>query len=691
MVVRRAWFDSTTPKFVEMKPQQIVDRLTSEGTSQRFTIEKEQQREWERSVNILQGFENSRKKESIHLLKTALSNPELEEIQGVVLEYDFRRRGLRMDCILFAPGVIFVIEFKRNKITQNDRNQVTNYCINLAEFHDETIKLLEEGVIMVPILCLTDGNVGNTSNNFEFASRPYDSIIKKPLECDNQSFEKAMIESIEARKCEIEIDRNLWIDSEFSPSSNILDAAISLYGQHDVSAIKRHSSSLAKINSCVEIIKEKIRETRDNISNSIIMISGAPGAGKTLVGLNIAFDEEFRSDSIFVTGNAPLVEVLNVALKNSYKRKSSSKDLDIPSGYAHSNVKHIIENSDFKIVSAHRFLKERGSTTNSNDGKIIVFDEAQRTYKENTEVGRERLPDHEANLILSSMDKKYPQKGCCIVALIGHNQVLTTKERGVIAWFEAAEKEGWKIYVADETLQQKGFFVDDEQKNKHENNSIIEAISEGHLSDSMRYYRNQEIENWIHFLMTNEPEQAKKVSNQLDIEDRILISRSIDNARKYVREKTFGSERMGLLASSGGKRLVGEGIYVIPKAETKIPQWMLTSTDDIRSSNLLDSAVTEFKIQGLEIDYSIVCWDADLRIENGIWKCYRIAGKGWQNYDAHLTPRKNAYRVLLTRARKGMVIYVPEGDKTGLDPSRNPEFYDSVYDYLIDCGAVSID
>ena len=691
MVVRSAWFDSTKPKFVEMKPQQIVDRLASEGTSQHFTIEKEQLKEWKKSVNILQGFENSSKKESLHLLKTVLSNPVLEEIHGVVLEYDFRRRGLRMDCILFAPGVIFVIEFKRNKITQNDRNQVTNYCINLAEFHHETTNLLHNGVIIIPIVCLTDGKVGNTSNMFEFASKPYDSIIKEPLECDNESLEKAMLDSINARKCDVEIDRNLWIDSEFSPSSNILDAAISLYGQHDVSAIKRHSSSLAKINSCVDIIKGKIRETKDNCSNSIIMISGAPGAGKTLVGLNIAFDEEFRSDSVFVTGNAPLVEVLNVALKNSYKHKSASKDLDIPSGYAHSNVDHIIENSDFKIVSAHRFLKERGSTTNSNDGKIIVFDEAQRTYKKGTEVGRERLPDHEANLILSSMAQKYPEKGCCIIALIGHNQVLTTKERGVIAWFEAAEKEGWNIYVADETLQQEGFFVDDEQKGRHQNNSIRKVISEGHLSDSMRYYRNQEIENWIHFLMTNEHEKAKEISSQLNIEDRILISRNIDNARQYVREKTFGSERMGLLASSGGKRLVGEGIYVIPKAETKIPQWMLTSTDDIRSSNLLDSAVTEFKIQGLEIDYSIVCWDADLRIENGTWKCHRIAGKGWQNYDAHLTPRKNAYRVLLTRARKGMVVYVPEGDKTGLDPSRNPKFYDSVYDYLIACGAVSID
>jgi len=145
-----------------------------------------------------------------------------------------------------------------------------------------------------------------------------------------------------------------------------------------------------------------------------------------------------------------------------------------------------------------------------------------------------------------------------------------------------------------------------------------------------------------------------------------------------------------MVASSGARRLIAEGIYVQPQSESNIAHWMLAPSGDVRSSNMLETAMTEYKIQGLEIDYSLVCWDADLRFENGAWKSYRVHGSGWSNFASRLEVRKNTYRVLLTRARKGMVIFIPEGDNTNYDETRNPEYYDGIYEHLIDCGAIDI-
>ena len=687
-----AWYDSDKKSFIESEPKNIVNHLTGEATRLRWHIETEQQEEWEKSVDLLQKNLDQGRKAQLMALRQALSHPDLEEISDIILEYDFRRRGLRMDCILLAPGTIIVIEFKRTKLNQSDRDQVMNYCVNLAEFHETTRHMIKDGGNIIPMLALTEGKLDSKIDQDTFYPKPLDCILEKPLECDSSSLHLAILSALKLRNSKKVIDRDDWLNSRFSPSSTILDAAISLYGQHDVSAIQTHSNPVEKINRCVEGIKKLILKAQKEKQNSIIILSGAPGAGKTLVGLNLVFDESLRQDTVFVTGNAPLVDVLSKTLERSYKRKSNSNTLNIPSGYSHKNVHHIVKNSTFKIVKAHRFLQERGTKNESTDGQILVFDEAQRTYAKGKEVNRERLPKNEAELILESMETKYrdEEKGCVIVALIGHNQVINSFERGTIAWFEAAEERGWKIAISEETLQLKGLFESPKNVAKWRDHALRINLDEGHLSHSIRYYRNQGIEEWVHHVMGGDSDKAKNIASTLKSEDRLFVTRDFNAAKNWIRKKRIGDQRVGMVASSGARRLISEGIYVQPQSESNIAHWMLAPSGDVRSSNMLETAMTEYKIQGLEIDYSLVCWDADLRFENGTWKSYRVHGSGWSNFASRLEVRKNTYRVLLTRARKGMIIFIPEGDKTNYDETRNPEFYDGIYDHLIECGAINI-
>ena len=287
------------------------------------------------------------------------------------------------------------------------------------------------------------------------------------------------------------------------------------------------------------------------------------------------------------------------------------------------------------------------------------------------------------------MEDSY-SKGAVVVALIGHNQAINSGERGIIAWFEAAEKKGWSYSISDETLQLPGLFESEEIVEKWKNSPLRRNLSEGHLSHSIRYYRNQGIEEWAHQVMDGTAEKANSIASKLHDSDKILITRNLNEARNWIRERRIGDERVGMIASSAGRRLIAEGIYVQPQSESNIAQWMLAPSGDVRSSNMLEVAVTQFQIQGLEVDYTLVCWDADLRQENGEWASHQVRGAGWSKSKAMLEFRKNTYRVLLTRARKGMVIFVPKGDESGEDETRDVEFYDGIYNHLIACGATDM-
>lgn len=655
-----AWFTATRASFCATDPLKVAGKLHKAAANQGWHIEPDQDEEWRKCVVSLQD---------------ALKDVRCNKFTDVILEYDFRRRGLRIDTVLFGPGAIFILEFKRGKLTSQDCEQVVNYCINLIEFHKMT---QDEVLKVIPIL--VSRKEKQEEQELHGSWHPdWPQLLTPMVKAHADELASALHSVLKLLPIDSQtpsLNAIDWDSSPFNPSSTILDAALSLYGQHEVSAIKEHASAIEDIDNCIGEIESEIAIATEAKEHRLIFVSGAPGAGKTLVGLRIAFDQKLRNEAVFVTGNAPLVDVLNGSLRKSYVGLLNRK----PGlcGYSKSSNSFVTKNTDFKIVKAHRFLDPKHGST---DGRILIFDEAQRTYEKGKEVNRQKLEDHEANLIIKKMEKI---SGSIIVLLLGHNQHINKSERGASAWLEAAIENNWKFSIAEATLKLAELTNDQDWKD----HPLRQKLSKTHLTYSMRYYRNAEIERWAHHVMTNQPAAATKLAHELPENATIYISRDIKQAKAWVRSKRVGEERAGIIASGQARRLRAEGLFVGEKPD--IVQWMLAPSSDIRSSNMLELVQNQYQIQGLEVDYAIVCWGADLRRENENWASYNVHGSGWQNAGKELEVRLNSYRVLLTRSRKGMVIFVPKGDFNAVDPTRKPKFYDAIYSFLKQCGATDL-
>ncbi len=676
-----AWYYGTRDEFLAASRDTIANQLAGRAADESLEIESTQSEEWRQSVDILQKSLDER----IPILREALIAPGGNLIRYIILEFDFHRRGLRMDCLLLADGVLFIVEFKRTKIQRADRDQVMNYAVNLLEFHRITQEWCDgNGAIVVPVIVLTNGRISSPVEWPTLTGHSWSALAYKPMECDRNSLQEAIRIGLENRRSSAGVSLMGWIDSPFHPSSSILDATLSLYGNHDVVAIQDHAAPKAAIDASVKEIREHIESALTNGKYHIVFLSGAPGSGKTLVGLDIVMRGTTTGGSVFVTGNAPLVEVLNKALGKSYRSQGQRSETWTPTGYHRSDAQLVASAASFKIVKAHNFLGNRGTVHHQEDGRVLVFDEAQRTYEKGRMVLREKLSDHEADLILSAQRKAYPDGGAVVVALIGHNQAINSGERGIVAWLGAAERNGWTFSISNITLDLAE--LEDCEKWKTHESRI--PMQNGHLHQSMRYYRNSEVEEWVSAVLGGDVDKAQSLAITLvENKDTIWLTRRLETARKWAKFMTVGAQRSGLIASGQARRLAAEGLFVDYKPD--IATWMLAPSSDIRSSNALETVQNQYYIQGLELDYSVVCWDADLRRENDKWVAYKFSGADWQK-DKLIEVAKNGYRVLLTRARKGMVIFVPVGDRTGEDKTRNFQFYEGVWNYLKKCGAVAL-
>ena len=677
-----AWYFKSREHFVRDPLQAVVGELASGAASEGLHVEAEQHAEWRTSVGLLQR-ELQRRTTQIELLKATLAAPELAAYREVLLEFDFRRRGLRLDCVLLGEGVIAVVEFKRSRLGAAEREQVSNYAINLVEFHEETRRVvLEERAIVAPVLALTlDAKRPECVGRAGFHRPPWDGVLARPIECNAPGLHAALRFALEQRRAAAPVHGARWLAARFSPSSTILDAAISLYGEHDVSAIAAHAAPVELIERCAEEVAQLAERTLRAREKRIVFVSGAPGAGKTLVGLKLAFDRRLREEAVFVTGNAPLVEVLGAALKGAYKRRSKQAAGAVAaSGYAREDAARVIGMSTFKLVKAHAFLGERGAHLGAADGRVVIFDEAQRTYRKGRQVLRKALEQDEARLILESLERTHGE-GAVLVALLGHNQAINSGEMGVGAWFKAAEECGWRFAISDETL------VLDEvsASGAWARHALRESLATGHLPHSMRYYRNGDLERWADHVLGDRAEAALQLARELDMRgDSVWLTRDLALARRWVRERRAGEERAGIIASGQARRLAAEGLFVELKPD--IADWMLAPGGDVRSANMLETVQNQYQVQGLELDYTLVCWDGDLRRGPDGWSAWKMAGAVWRN-DKELAVAKNSYRVLLTRARKGMIVFVPRGDASGEDATRPPQMYDAIAEHLVRCGA----
>lgn len=476
------------------------------------------------------------------------------------------------------------------------------------------------------------------------------------------------------------MDIKSWEQSQYKPTPTIVEAAQALYANHGVKEITRSDAGAENLSKTANRINHIIEQSKQNHQKSICFITGVPGAGKTLAGLNIANERLKSADdehAVFLSGNGPLVTVLQEALaRNS----------------VHQSKQNALKQTKAFIQNIHHFRDEYLENTQAPTEKVVIFDEAQRAWNEHQaskfmsqKRGKSDFNQSEPEFLIDVMNRH--SDWCVIVCLIGGGQEINTGEAGLEAWICALKDHypNWQIHYAylitDETLYLQNSNIKEWIKNTGHSEENL------HLSTSVRSFRSEKVSALIQALLdldNNVHSLYQEVSKTYPI----VITRDLQKAKAWLIAQARGSERYGLIASSGGRRLKALGVNV--RNEIDVANWFLNAKDDVRSSYFLEDVATEFEVQGLELDWACVAWDGNFYYADDAWHYQAFKGSKWQNINSLENQKhtKNAYRVLLTRARQGLVIWIPEGSET--DTTRSPKFYDGTYAYLKKLGIVEL-
>ena len=594
------------------------------------------------------------------------------ESGDIAFEYTIPRIGHRIDVVCIIHGLIFLLEFKvgDSEYRKSTADQVMDYALDLKYFHE-----LSADRYIIPISIPTEAP--SVCNEVSFMEDKISNVLK----CTKDNI-GLTISSVLSSVQDQDLSIADWINSRYAPTPTIIEAAQAMYRNHSVKDISRNDAGAHNLTATTETINQIIDDCKRNHKKAICFVTGVPGAGKTLAGLNIANERHnFDADehAVFLSGNGPLVDILQAALA---KDRSSRTGITIAE--AKKETKAFIQ-----II--HRFRDEALTTNNPPAEKVAIFDEAQRAWNEESltdfmkrKKGVDAFNQSEPEFLIRIMDRH--QDWAVIVCLVGGGQEIYNGEAGIIDWFRALQNKfrNWHIYLSDKMTD-----------SEYVGNSSIEELLTGcsyslrpalHLGVSLRSFRSEKLAEFVKLLLDNEPSAAAAVYSELSIHYPIILTRDLDKAKEWIRKKARGTERYGLLASSEGKRLRGIGIWV-PSVINHVG-WFLNEKDNVDSSYFLEVAASEFKVQGLEIDYSILAWDADLRRSGEGFDYFKFRGTRWNHVNNMQQQKylKNAYRVLMTRARQGMIIFVPSGTDPEDDPTRDSAYYDDIYKYLRSCG-----
>ena len=668
-------------------------------------------------------------KAEIEIMKNVVSG--LSDANGqIIFEYDIPRLGKRIDVVLLYRGIVFCLEFKvgESKILESNIDQVLDYALDLKNFH----KFSEDKVI-APILVAT--NYANRSTSIQMSV--YDDMVINPLVTGKTGI-SVLIQNVLNKFPNETPVHNDWIISPYAPTPTIVEAAKTLYESHSVENITRHEADKVSTDTTIKYILDVIQRSKTNGEKSICFVTGVPGAGKTLVGLDVAVKQTYQGNdapvedegAVYLSGNGPLVAVLTEALakdnhqkcrdRNEKKNLSDSrrevgKCIQIIHRYRDNMLAKIknpvengvLENDPEKAVK----LAESGYGEVEH---VAIYDEAQRSWthkrladylKRGGTYGNKlkvpNFPLSEAAFLIWSLDQR--EDWATIVCLVGGGQEINTGEAGVSEWINALNDKfpHWKVYISPKLTEPE--YAEgkvNELLAKNENVTYSENL---HLGVSLRSFRAEKLSAFVHSLLTFNPDAAELYN---EIKDRypIVLTRDMETAKRWLHSKVRGTERTGVLVTKEAARFKPLGIHILPSGDENAVHWFLEDKIDTRASNYLEDAATEIQVQGLELDYTCVLWDADMRCDNGKWRYYTFNGKtAWnekipdtENKQEQIKYMLNAYRVLLTRARAGMVICVPAGNPnknpSGFweDSTRLPKFYDGTYEYLKQIGIEEI-
>ena len=630
-----------------------------------------------RSGGDLDLTQNNAWQEQIEILKSLQFSDSSHTSAKIYFEYTIPRLGRRADAILLVDHVLFVLEFKtgESKFNVSALDQVWDYALDLKNFHDSS-----HSICIAPVLVATKAE----SQEVELQYTLHDDGLVRPIRANAEDLQQ-VIEKTLAFLQGPSIDISMWESGRYLPTPTIIEAARALYAGHSVETISRSDAGAQNLATTSKAIDHIIENARASRRKAICFVTGVPGAGKTLVGLDVAnrhLDKDSATYSVFLSGNGPLVAVLREALARDTVARGSLEGIVIRKGEARQKVAAFIQN-------VHHFRDDCLADTGAPPEHVVLFDEAQRAWTleqtTNFMARKKGLPgfdQSEPEFLISCMDRH--NDWAVVVCLVGGGQEINTGEAGISEWLEAVLKrfQNWDVHISP-SLSESEY---------RSTSSLANVLSlpttrcnpDLHLATSMRSFRAESLSKFVREVLDMEVETAHRTLLELTARYPIRITRKLDLAKQWLRDQARGSERYGIVVSSRAQRLKPHAIDV--RVKTDPVRWFLDGKDDTRSSYYLEDVATEFQVQGLELDWACVVWDGDLRVNGNDWSHHEFKGTRWNRINKleRQIYLKNTYRVLLTRARQGMVLVIPEGHDE--DCTRAAEFYDPTFDYFKSVG-----
>ncbi|HEX7705214.1 MAG TPA: DUF2075 domain-containing protein [Thermoanaerobaculia bacterium] len=648
----RAWYAASLADFRVVSTEQILGTLARNS-----------------------GFDDVLQQKEAWLQQVEFLGERLRRFEGSILfEFSIPRMGRRIDVVVLTEGIVLAIEFKVGEASYRQAavDQVWDYALDLKNFHQASHDLT-----IIPLLVATEAP--------DVPVRPRrdaDGVIR-PICVNRHTFSDAVSAVISLFRA-APIDSDAWLSGSYRPTPTIIEAARALYAQHSVEDIARHDAGAENLRVTSQHIEDLVAEAKRERQKVVCFVTGVPGAGKTLVGLNIATrrtDDDPTSPAVYLSGNGPLVAVLREALTRDEYDRLREEGQKPRKGQIRARVETFIQN-------VHHFRDDMLRDSGAPPEHVAIFDEAQRAWNREKAETWMRMKKKvafgwsEPEFLLSSMDRH--EDWSVVVCLVGGGQEINTGEAGIDEWLNvtASVFPDWRMHISSRLTDSEyaaGHALD--RVRDRPNTTLDECL---HLDVSMRSFRAENVSHFVKAVLDHEHRAAAAALESMAGRYPIAVTRDLDAAKAWVREHARGSERYGMVTSSKAYRLKPHAIDV--RVEVDPVSWFLNPKDDIRSSYYLEDAATEFQVQGLELDWTCVTWDADLRLNSRGWSYHDFRGSRWMNVNSVVNQRylRNAYRVLLTRARQGMVIFVPPG--TDHDPTRTPEFYDSTFAYLRSLG-----
>ncbi|MFC4726905.1 DUF2075 domain-containing protein [Coralloluteibacterium thermophilus] len=650
-------YGASLDDFLAADRHSVLGHLTSASD---FAVDETQTRAWREQIDLLKGV--------------------LAETSGpgaIYFEYAIPRLGKRIDVILILGHVLYVLEFKvgERTYTAGALDQVWDYALDLKNFHEQSHILP-----VVPVLIAT---AASAVMDAQPLISHHDRLLH-PIKASAATLADALRQGAAFFDGPL-IDWRAWQAGRYLPTPTIVEAAAALYAGHAVEDISRSDAGAQNLALTANRVSAIIEDARQQGRKVICFVTGVPGAGKTLVGLDIANRHTSKDDalySVFLSGNGPLVRVLVEALARDKVRRAAERGERERIGEARSAVKQFIQ-------AIHHFRDDGLVDDKPPVEHVALFDEAQRAWDHaktadfmRKKRGQPEFAASEPEFLISCMDRH--DDWAVIVCLVGSGQEINTGEAGISAWLDAVHTRfpHWHVYLSPQlaSIEHRAVAQLDALTQRAQ---VTQEVSL-HLATSVRSFRSERVSEFVNRLLALEHAEAAEALRDVLPNFPIRLTRDLNAAKRWLREQARGSERYGIVVSSQAQRLKPHAIDV--RATIDPIHWFLHGKEDVRSSYYLEDVATEFQVQGLELDWTCVVWDGDLRVGRDGWEYYGFVGDKWQRVLKEERRRYllNAYRVLLTRARQGMVVVVPEGDAE--DPTRAAGFYDPAYRLLARTG-----